>query len=117
LDILKQTHTVENYANKFQSLVAEIMTMPPSERDLLQKFRNGLKQMMQIAAGIDPVTGTRWMDLQKFISYACVTDASRIRANRGSKTSDKSKQGKFSGSRNNYKEKLKGKRPDESSNG
>ena len=117
LDVLKQTHTVEDYANKFQSLVAEIVTMPPSEGDLLQKFRNGLKPEMQIAAGIDPITGTRWMDLQKFISYACVTDASRIQANRGSKTSDKSEQGKSSGSGTSYKEKLKGKRPNESSSG
>jgi hypothetical protein len=45
---------VEDYANKFQSLVAEIVTMPPSEADLLQKFGNGLKPDMQIAAGIDP---------------------------------------------------------------
>jgi hypothetical protein len=43
LDVLKQTGSVEDYANKFQSLVAEIVAMPPSEGDLLQKFRNGLK--------------------------------------------------------------------------
>jgi hypothetical protein len=54
LDVLKQTGLVEDFANKFQSLVAEIVTMPPSEGDLLQKFMNGLKPDMQIAAGIDP---------------------------------------------------------------
>jgi hypothetical protein len=57
LDVLKQTGSVEDYANKFQSLVAEIVAMPPSEGDLLQKFRNGLKPDIQMAAGIDPVTG------------------------------------------------------------
>jgi hypothetical protein len=43
LDVLKQTGSVDDYANKLQSLVAEIVAMPPSEGDLLQKFRNGLK--------------------------------------------------------------------------
>jgi hypothetical protein len=74
LDVLKQTGSVEDYANKFQSLVAEIVAMPPSEGDLLQNFRNGLKPDIQMAAGIDPVTGTRWINLQKFISFACAID-------------------------------------------
>jgi hypothetical protein len=56
---------MENFADKFQSLVAELVTMPPSEGDLLQKYRNGHKPHMQIAAGIDPNTGSRWMDLPK----------------------------------------------------
>jgi hypothetical protein len=43
LDAPKQTGSVENFANKFQSLVAKIVAMPPSEGGLLQKFRNGLK--------------------------------------------------------------------------
>ena len=77
LDVLKQTGSVEDSANKFQSLMAEIVAMPPSEGDLLQKFRNGLKPDIQMAASFDPVTGTRWMNLQKFISFACATDASR----------------------------------------
>jgi hypothetical protein len=70
LNALKQTGSVEDYAIKFQSLVAEIVLMPPSEGDLLQKFRNGLKPDIQMVASIDPVTGTRWMNLQKFISFA-----------------------------------------------
>jgi hypothetical protein len=89
LDVLKQTGSVEDYANKFQSLVAEFVAMPPSEGDLLQKFRNGLKPDIQIVASIDPVTGTRWMNLQKFISFACATDASRAQANKGKQASDK----------------------------
>jgi hypothetical protein len=80
LNVLKQTGSVEDYANKFQFLVAEIVAMHPSEGDLLQKFRTGLKPDMQMAAGIDPVTGTRWMNLQKFNSFACATDASRAQA-------------------------------------
>jgi hypothetical protein len=83
--------------------------MPPSEGDLLQKFRNGLKPDMQMAADIDPVTCTRWMDLQKFISFACAMDASRAQANKGKQASDKSEQGKSSGLGTSYKEKLKGK--------
>jgi hypothetical protein len=31
LDVLKQIGLVEDFANKFQSLVAEIVAMPPSE--------------------------------------------------------------------------------------
>jgi cytochrome c553 len=58
------------------------------------------------------------MDLQKFISFACAHDASRAQANRENKTSDKPEQGqKSSSSRASYKEKLKGKRPNESFNG
>jgi hypothetical protein len=64
LDALKQTGSVEDFANKFQSLVAEIVAMPSSEGDLLQKFRNGVKLDIQMVASIDPVTGTRWMNLQ-----------------------------------------------------
>jgi hypothetical protein len=33
LDVLKQTGSMEDYANRFQSLVAEIVAMPPSEGD------------------------------------------------------------------------------------
>jgi hypothetical protein len=117
LDVLKQAGSVEDYANKFQSLVAEIVAMPPSEGDLLQKFRNGLKPDIQMAACIDPVTGTRWMNLQKFISFACATDASRAQATKGKHASDKSEQGKSSSSGASYKDKLKGKRPNESSHG
>jgi hypothetical protein len=54
LDALKQTGSVEDFANKFQSLVAEIVAMPPSEGNLLQKFRNGLKPDIQMVASIDP---------------------------------------------------------------
>jgi hypothetical protein len=84
---------------------------------LLQKFRNGLKPDIQMAAGIDPVTGTRWMNLEKFISFACATDASRAQATKGKQASDKSEQGKSSSSGASYKDKLKGKRPNESSHG
>jgi hypothetical protein len=111
------TGSVEDYANKFQSLVAEIVAMSPSDGDLLQKFRNGLKPDIQMAACIDHVTGTRWMNLQKFISFACATDASRAQATRGKQASDKSEQGKSSSSGASYKDKLKGKRPSESSHG
>jgi hypothetical protein len=62
LDVLKQTGLVKDYANRVQSLVAGIVAMPPSEGDLLQKFRNGLKPNIQMVASIDPVTGTRWMN-------------------------------------------------------
>jgi hypothetical protein len=70
-----------------------------------------------MVAGIYPVTGTRWMNLQKFISFACATDASRAQATKGKQASDKSEQGKSSNSGASYKDKLKGKRPNESSNG
>jgi hypothetical protein len=59
LDVLNWTDSVEDYANKFQFLVDEIVAMPPSEGDLMQKFRIGLKPYIQMAASIDPVTGTR----------------------------------------------------------
>jgi hypothetical protein len=79
--------------------------------NLLQKFRNGLKPDIQMSAGINPVTGTRWMNLQKFVCIACATDASRAQATEGKQASDRSEQGKFSSSGANYKDKLKGKRP------
>jgi hypothetical protein len=66
-----------------------------------------------MVANIDPVTGTRWMNLQKFISFACATDASRAQANKGKQASEKSEQGKSSSSGATYKDKLKGKRPNE----
>jgi hypothetical protein len=117
LDVLKQTGSVEDYANWFQSLVAEIVAMLPSICDLLQKFRNGLKPDIQMVASIDPVTGTRRMNLQKFISFACATDASRAQAGKGKQASDKSEQGKSSNSGASYKDKLKGKRPNEPPSG
>jgi hypothetical protein len=113
----KQTSLVEDFANKFLSLVAEIVAMPLSEGDLLQKFKNGLKPDIQMVASIDPVTGTRWMNLQKFISFACATDASRAHANKSKQASDKSEQGKSSSSGAGYKDKLKAKRPNEPSTG
>jgi uncharacterized protein YjdB len=70
-----------------------------------------------MVASIDPVTITRWMNLQKFISFACATDASRAQANKGKQASDKSEQRKSSSSGASYKDKLKGKRPNEPSNG
>jgi hypothetical protein len=115
LDVFKQTGSVEDFANKFQSLVAEIVAMPPSEGNLLQKFRNGLKLDIQMVASIDPVTDTRWMNLHKFMSFACATDASRAQASKGKQVSDKSEQGKSSSSGASYKDKLKGKRPNEPS--
>jgi uncharacterized protein YbaA (DUF1428 family) len=60
-----------------------------------------------MVASIDPVTGTRWMKLQKFISFACATDASRAQATKGKQASDKSEQGKSSSSWASYKDKLK----------
>jgi hypothetical protein len=117
LDVLKQTGSMEDFANKFQSLVAEIVAMPPSEGDLLQKFRNGLKPDIQMVASIDPVTGTRCMKLQNFISFACATDASRVQASKGKQASNKSEQGKSSSSGASYKDKLQGKRPNEPPSG
>jgi hypothetical protein len=108
---------VADYANKFQSLLAEIVTMPLSKGDLLQKFRNGVMSDIQMVASIDIVTGTRWMNLQKFISFACATDASRAQVSKGMQASDKSEEGKSSSSGASYKDKLKGKRPNEPSNG
>jgi hypothetical protein len=91
--------------------------MPPSEGDLLQKFGNGLKPNIQMVASIDLVTGTRWMNLQKFISFACATGAYRAQASKGKQTSNKSEQGKSSSSGAGYKDKLKGKRPNEPPSG
>jgi hypothetical protein len=117
LDVLKQTGSMEDYANKFQSLVAEIVAMPLSKGDLLQKSRNGLKPDNQMVASIDPVTCTRWMNLQKFISFACAIDAFRAQASKGKQARDKLEQGKSSSSGASYKDKLKGKRPNEPPSG
>jgi hypothetical protein len=66
-----------------------------------------------MVASIDPVTGTRRMNLQKLISFACAADASRAQANKGKQASDKLEQGKSSSSGASYENKLKGKRPNE----
>jgi hypothetical protein len=71
-----------------------------------------------MAADIDLVTGTRWMNLQKFISFAFATDAFRAQATKRKQASNKSEQGKFSSSGASYNcDKPKGKRPNESSHG
>jgi hypothetical protein len=70
-----------------------------------------------MVASIDPVTGTRWMNLHKVISFACTTDASRATTNKGKQASDKSEQGKSLSSGASYKDKLKGKRPNEPPSG
>lgn len=59
LDALTQTGSAENFAARFQSLVAEITELPPLEGDLTQMFMNGLHFDIQTEAGIDPQTGTR----------------------------------------------------------
>jgi hypothetical protein len=70
-----------------------------------------------MVASIDPVTDTGWMNLQKFISFACATDASRAQASKGKQASDKLEQGKSLSSGASYKDKLKGKRPNEPPSG
>jgi hypothetical protein len=57
------------------------------------------------------------MNSRKFISFACATDAYRASATKGKQVSDKSERGKYSSSRASYKDKLKGKRPNESLQG
>ena len=115
LEALSQTGSVEDYASRFQSLSAEIVTLPLSEGDKIQRFRNGLKTEMQTAAGIDPMTGKRWMDLGKFIDFACSVDATRAQAGKQKGGADSGGSGKSSVS---YKEKLQNiKRTADSSGG
>lgn len=110
LDVLRQTGSVEDFASRFQSLVAEITEMPPSEGDLIQKFRNGLKAELQVAAGIDPQTGKRWNELRRFIDYACSVDATRSQA---AKTKGGGTDPNASGKGGSYKDKVQGKRPND----
>jgi hypothetical protein len=70
-----------------------------------------------MVASIDPVTGNRWINVQKFFSFACAIDPSRAQATKGKQASDKSEQGKSSSSGASYKDKLKGKRPNEPPSG
>ena len=96
---------------KFQSLVAEIVDMPMSEGDQLQKFRLGLKPDLAMLAGIDPSTGKRWMDIGKFIDFACSVDANRAQALKA-KPAAEGTSGQSKGV--SYKEKVQGgKRPAE----
>lgn len=114
LDVLKQTGTVEDYASRFQSIVAEIVDMPPSEGDLIQRFRNGLKPDLQMQAGIDPQTGKRWNELIRFIDYACSVDATRSQA---MKTKGGGTDPNAGGKGGSYKDKVQGKRPNDGASG
>ena len=107
LDVLTQTGSVEDFAARFQSLVAEIVELPPSQGDLIQKFRNGLHADIQTAAGIDPQTGKRWMDLNRFIEFACSVDATRSQAGKG-KSASGSHSGHSGKSTVSYKDKVQG---------
>ena len=115
LDALTQTGSVEDFAARFQSLVAEITELPPSEGDLIQKFRNGLHPDIQTAAGIDPQTGRRWMDLNRFIEFASSVDATRSQVGK-SKGGSGGHSVQSNKSTVSYKDKVqKGKRGPESS--
>jgi hypothetical protein len=78
LDDLKQTGSVEDFARKFQACVARIKALPPSEGDLIQRFRKGLKPEILQHVAVDPATKKRWTALQPFIAFASAYDASRI---------------------------------------
>jgi hypothetical protein len=88
--------------------------MPPFEHDrtCCRTFHNGLKPEMHIAGRIDPSTGSA-----EVLSFACATDAFRAQANRDKQTKDKSEQRKSSGSRTDYKDKRRARRPKESLSG
>ena len=106
LERLTQTGSVEDYSSRFQSLSAEIVTLPLSEGDKIQRFRNGLKAELQTAAGIDPLTGKRWVDLGKFIDYACSVDANRVQAGKQKGGADSGASGGSGKSSVSYKDKL-----------
>jgi len=78
LDDLKQTGSVEDFARKFQACVARIKALPPSEGDLIQRFRKGLKPEILQHVAVDPATRKRWTALQLFIAFASAYDASRV---------------------------------------
>jgi len=78
LDDLKQTGSVEDFARKFQACVARIKALPPSEGDLIQRFRKGLKPEILQHVAVDPATKKRWTSLQPFLAFASAFDASRI---------------------------------------
>ena len=78
LDDLRQTGSVEDFARKFQACVARIKALPPSEGDLIQRFRKGLKPEILQHVAVDPATKKRWTALQPFIAFASAYDASRI---------------------------------------
>jgi len=78
LDDLRQTGSVEDFARKFQACVARIKALPPSEGDLIQRFRKGLKPEILQHVAVDPATKKRWAALHPFIAFASAYDASRI---------------------------------------
>ena len=75
---LSQTGTIEDYANDFQNLCAQIVSMHVSEGDKIDRFTAGLKPEMQMLVAADPSNdGQSWSNFGRLVQYAVSLDASR----------------------------------------
>jgi hypothetical protein len=83
---LTQTSSVESYANKFQNLCAEIITLPMSVGDKIHRFIAGLKPEIRLKVAVDPMNNAQpWEDFQRLVTYAVSIDANlqQVRASLG----------------------------------
>ena len=76
LNKLSQHASVESYANEFQNLCAEIVTLPMSVGDKIHRFIGGLKPEIRLKVAVDPLNDARpWEDFQKLVTYAVSVDS------------------------------------------
>ena len=81
LRTLTQTGTVEEFANEFQNLCAQITEMPLSEGDKIERFTQGLRHEIQILVAIDPQNdGQPWKNFARLVQFAVSLDATRTQA-------------------------------------
>lgn len=79
---LRQATTVEDYARRFQELVAQIVQMPMSEGDLIRHFMMGLSEEMQIEL-TKVAKGKSWDDFNELRSTAIQLDTGLRQARAG----------------------------------
>lgn len=73
---LSQHSSVESYANEFQNLCAEIVTLPMSVGDKIHRFIDGLKPEIRLKVAVDPLNDAQpWEDFQRLVTYAVSVDA------------------------------------------
>ena len=76
LGSLIQTSSMENYANKFYNLCAEITTLSISIGDKIHHFIIGLKPEIRMSVAMDPLNNAQpWEDFQRLITYVVFVDA------------------------------------------
>jgi hypothetical protein len=78
LEELRQTGTVEEYARKFESELALIVSDPMAETDKVRLFLKGLTPHVHNLVYLDPLTGERHKQLAVLVERAVKMDQQRV---------------------------------------